>query len=200
MINRLFNKKPGFTIVELLIVIVVMAILLSITIVGYGSVQRSARNAQTASAVGQFKEALILYRAINKKYPAPPTIPAGNNCLGKDYPGSVCWGTQTMNPTLTNLLEQISGGKLNMPAVARQGLKGAVYAPIAASFPIKLDGTPASFIFYAIEGDEPCPVGPVTAAIGGNIFEQSSTPPASGQSFPVDSDGIVQCWISLPNK
>jgi prepilin-type N-terminal cleavage/methylation domain-containing protein len=43
------NKQSGFTIVELLIVIVVIAILATITFVAYGGIQRSAAEATLKS-------------------------------------------------------------------------------------------------------------------------------------------------------
>lgn len=57
-------KKPqGFTIVELLIVIVVIAILAAITIVAYNGIQARARDARRSSDIAQIKKALLAYDA-----------------------------------------------------------------------------------------------------------------------------------------
>lgn len=63
------KKQTGFTIVELLIVIVVIGILAAITIVAYNGVQTRARDAKRASDVSSITNALEAYHAINGTYP-----------------------------------------------------------------------------------------------------------------------------------
>lgn len=62
-------KHPGFTIVELLIVIVVIAVLAAITIVAYNSVQQRARASVASSAASQGGRKLELYKVENGGYP-----------------------------------------------------------------------------------------------------------------------------------
>ncbi len=78
--------QRGFTIVELLIVIVVIGILAAITIVAFNGVQQRARNTQTISAV---KDYIKLYSAYAVDYDVYPG--GGNYCLGTTYPGGLCW-------------------------------------------------------------------------------------------------------------
>ena len=54
-------KKSGFTIVELLIVIVVIGILAAITIVAYNGIQQRGRDTQRKSDVAAITKALKLY-------------------------------------------------------------------------------------------------------------------------------------------
>jgi len=61
----------GFTIVELLIVIVVVAILAAISIVAYNGVQSRSRDGARDSAVSNLKKALELYNTQNGAYPIP---------------------------------------------------------------------------------------------------------------------------------
>lgn len=55
------SKQKGFTIVELLIVIVVIAILAAITIVAYNGIQQRARDSQRKSDVASIVKALKLW-------------------------------------------------------------------------------------------------------------------------------------------
>lgn len=59
----------GFTIVELLIVIVIIAILAAISIVAYSGIQNRARASQASSALSQAKKKLELYKIDNNAYP-----------------------------------------------------------------------------------------------------------------------------------
>jgi prepilin-type N-terminal cleavage/methylation domain-containing protein len=59
------NKQRGFTIVELLIVIVVIAILAAITIVAYNGLQQRSRDSARAQDIAGIKKALLMYQADN---------------------------------------------------------------------------------------------------------------------------------------
>lgn len=64
------TNKKGFTIVELLIVIVVIGILAAITIVAYNGIQLRARDADRVSDISQIQKKLEIYKAINGVYPS----------------------------------------------------------------------------------------------------------------------------------
>lgn len=72
----------GFTIVELLVVIVVIGILAAISIVAYSGVQQNARNQQTVAAVSAYAKAFISYGVDRGVYP-PNRSPLP--CLGTNY-------------------------------------------------------------------------------------------------------------------
>jgi len=63
------RRREGFTLVELLIVIVVIAILAAITIVAYGGVTEKARVATLQSDLSQAKTFMESYLAENGQYP-----------------------------------------------------------------------------------------------------------------------------------
>lgn len=63
------KRVSGFTIVELLIVIVVIAILATISVVAYNGVQARARDAQRQQDVKTIVKALEMYYIDNGKYP-----------------------------------------------------------------------------------------------------------------------------------
>lgn len=64
------QNKNGFTIVELLIVIVVIGILAAITIVAYNGIQDRARQTQASSAANQAGKKVKIYETENGSYPA----------------------------------------------------------------------------------------------------------------------------------
>lgn len=62
-------KHSGFTIVELLIVIVVIAVLAAISIVAYTGIQGRARDAQRIQDMNTIVKALEVYKTIHDEYP-----------------------------------------------------------------------------------------------------------------------------------
>ena len=74
----------GFTIVELLIVIVVIAILASLSIAAYTGVQKKARNTARIQELVQWQRLFELYKAEHGVYPS--AIDTGNACLGTGFP------------------------------------------------------------------------------------------------------------------
>jgi len=71
MLNNIKSLKSdkGFTIVELLIVIVVIAILAAITIVAYNGIQTRAKATAAQSAANALDKKVETYNAINSQYP-----------------------------------------------------------------------------------------------------------------------------------
>jgi general secretion pathway protein G len=84
------NYARGFTIVELLIVIVVIGILAAITIVAYNGIQSRARDVKRTDDIAAIKKALELYKITNGDYPNQTPNP-GNGPgfeLSTDVPGT----------------------------------------------------------------------------------------------------------------
>jgi len=71
------SKQKGFTIVELLIVIVVIGILAAITIVAYNGIQARARVSSVSTALSQAAQKLAVYQVDN-----PDLYPADKTALG----------------------------------------------------------------------------------------------------------------------
>lgn len=74
--------KSGFTIVELLIVIVVIGILAAITIVSYNGIQTRAQNTQRINELKTWQKIFEAYRAQEGQYPA---MADGGYCLGVGF-------------------------------------------------------------------------------------------------------------------
>jgi len=71
----MLNKKSqtGFTIVELLIVVVVIAILAAITIVSYNGIQNRANDASVQADLRSNGQAIEQYYVLNNTYPSTVT-------------------------------------------------------------------------------------------------------------------------------
>lgn len=192
------ERAAGFTIVELIVVVVTISILIGLTVVVYGDAQQRSRNAQMASAVRVFKEALLLYRATYRAY--PDANGTNKTCLGTGYKNAKCWFNEVdENAAFMNQLKGVYGSQLPKASDNSIGLRGTFFNPIRPSYPDMLDGTPTNFVVYAIEGNQPCPVGPVASDINdGNWLTFSATPPADGKTLVDSNNGVVQCWIPLP--
>jgi general secretion pathway protein G len=123
MIKR---SSSGFTIVELLIVIVVIGILAAITIVAYNGVQQRAANSATTAVANTWLKALKLYKADNGRWPT------GWVCLGQNYlygvSGTDTTGTAqcrqtnatgyTVSASFNNLIKPYLNGQLPDPSFA----------------------------------------------------------------------------------
>lgn len=80
------KNHKGFTIVELLIVIVVIAILATITIVAYNGIQKRAQDAQIRAVASQFAKAFELWKVKSGLVTAPgasgSTAYSNGVCIG----------------------------------------------------------------------------------------------------------------------
>ena len=98
------TSSRGFTIVELLVVIVVIAILAAVTVVAYNGVQARAVNAKVISSVNGSVKLLNMYHVENGSWPqeAPPGKQALEYCLGRGYPTAGASGTSTYDSSTIN--------------------------------------------------------------------------------------------------
>jgi prepilin-type N-terminal cleavage/methylation domain-containing protein len=94
------KSTSGFTIVELLIVVVVIGILAAIVIVAYNGITQEARQAKTVSAVNAWIKAIKLYNTSNGGWPV-------NSCLGDTTTyvgeGGQCWDSTSWTVSSTFL-------------------------------------------------------------------------------------------------
>ena len=101
------DSKRGFTIVELLIVIVVIAILASISIVAYNGIQSRAHDAAIKSDFHHILTKLEIHKVINGSYPhdADGNPTASGSCDGAS--GTV------IKPALESIDMKLSTGSYN---------------------------------------------------------------------------------------
>lgn len=80
MINNFKYKIRGFTIVELLVVIVVIGVLAAITVVSYTGITKKATTASLISDLNNASKLLKIDQVVNSAYPA--TLAEANNSKG----------------------------------------------------------------------------------------------------------------------
>jgi prepilin-type N-terminal cleavage/methylation domain-containing protein len=173
--NSIMRKNTsGFTIVELLIVIVVIAILATISIVAYTGIQRRANNTKTVSAVTTYIKALNMYKVDNGQH--PPV----SSCLGSQYDSVGCDSSvYTVNGggLNTTYLATYLGSSVPMPAPNRgvylsgRQMGGAWYVWNNASY----GGTNNGGIGVYHQGGTTCPsISGLTFGGGGTQYEDTS--------------------------
>lgn len=156
------QKQTGFTIVELLIVIVVIGILAAITIVSFNGIRNRGENVKTVSAVRSYATAIMNYQVINGFYPKETGWP----CLGA-HPTSC--GKRTSNTTNTCIgggaasqvgfdttMRAVFNGTVPEPSSQEMTCNGDTYK--GAWYHGNADGTSAEITYY-IRGNLPCDPG-----------------------------------------
>ena len=91
---KYYRKPTGFTIVELLVVIVVIGILAAITVVAFNGVQTRAHNTKVQSALTQAHRHLQLYASENGSYPSTGGLNSARgdaNCTAPGTPTTAQW-------------------------------------------------------------------------------------------------------------
>lgn len=79
------KNSKGFTIVELLIVIVVIGILAAITVVAYNGIQQRAQFTQLKSDLASLNKAIQLYHAENGAYPIRSAWSGDNQVINDSF-------------------------------------------------------------------------------------------------------------------
>lgn len=175
-------KNKGFTIVELLIVIVVIGILASITIVAYNGVQTRAENTKTINSVAAYAKTVFLYVADQNAYPISSYSclgPSGTKCANVTDSTAACngAGTANYNATFANALAPYTSS-LPPPSTQNMNCGGKQYG---GAWYHSTDGKSAILHIY-LRGNTTCP-----NTLGGwtltSRFQQDDTTICMG-SFP----------------
>lgn len=110
------KQKNGFTIVELLIVIVVIAILAAITVVAYNGIQARAKSTQLQSKLNGVYKKIEAYNAEFGSYPATQsgTLAISSSSNAMVYVDANCpWPTGTT--TVTKTTTWVPGVDMTLP-------------------------------------------------------------------------------------
>ncbi len=81
-------RKNGFTVIELVVVIVVIGVLAAVVTVVYGNVQREARNTTRLTELRSWIDIFEVYKARKGSYPGKNYTVSTGGCLGAGFPHS----------------------------------------------------------------------------------------------------------------
>ena len=190
--------QRGFTIVELLVVIVVIAVLASITTVSYSGIQTRANNVAVLTAAKQAQQALLLYIANNNSYP----LTGGDVgvCIT-----TTCATLAGTTATYTNA-GYLSTFGTNMATIGTlpksvPGMNGADHYGIIYSYvstrTVDSVIVPAVLLYWLQGTSQSCGLSGVTSIPGGNTAVLNSTTTAYTLAND-SSSGKTLCLISIP--
>lgn len=210
MRGRHNQRRYGFTIVELLIVIVVIGILAAIVIVAYNGTQQRARNAQRISSAKQWQKIILAYTTTNSAYPGNLISGGSHTCLGTGNetnwdanPNEDCaWSNNSKHPdvAVNSGFQSVFG---TLPANTADRLKisfgGATFAGgysiRAGDTILRTDGTAVAkypTLLYWLEGNnQDCVLRPVV--VSSPALQVSDT-----ASFTYNDGASTFCRIALP--
>lgn len=170
------RAHSGFTIVELLIVIVVIGLLAAITIVTYSGIRQRADNTAKYQAAASYEKAVQLYATENSSM--PPVI--GSVCLGQGYTvrgsdtAGSCGGSDyttkenaVFNTAIETVLSRIPDA--NNRIVTKGDGVTFVGVTLTNWDGFRVDGRPNPYIMqFVLEGsNQDCKVPGVVQMIGG---------------------------------
>lgn len=198
--------RSGFTIVELLIVIVVIGILAAITIVAFNGVQQRANNTAKYQAAASYEKSLQLYATEHNGY---PSMGAGSVCLGAGYtvrsPDTVgsCGGSDytTKEDAIFNTAMQevlASFPEANNKVVAKQDGVTFVGITLTNWSGFTVDGESHPYVMqFVLEGrDQDCKVPHVVQMVDG---EWGNFTYATSQKNTFYDNVSTTCAVVLPN-
>lgn len=201
------HKQHGFTIVELIIVIVVIGILAMITVISYNGSQQHARNVARGAEATHIIELLSTYAAANGTYPIPSWTESltSTYCVGKGYPDTnhdglgECTidfnGTEalTENKAFNDALSTV-GSLSNYPYWKVPGNQ-TVYGLVILRYEnYKFNGSRAHYVLrWVLEGElQDCGL-PVFDEQSDGVFVSTT------RKYTRSGDGQTTCMVSLEN-
>ena len=181
------NKKAqGFTIVELLIVIVVIAILAAISFVAYDKIQQRANNTKTITEAKQVVGLIQAYYAAYGEFPVNYDA-----CATQD---NKCTGSSNPNPLASNnspLMSELK--KIGVPPVSSNiptslGTYGISYRWHGTSKVIDGQTYPVRVEYFLQGGAQGCKL---------NNVANGPVNGFSGTGYSTTVDDRTTCWVMI---
>jgi prepilin-type N-terminal cleavage/methylation domain-containing protein len=173
------SLKTGFTIVELLVVIVVIGILTAIGVVAFNNVQERAYSASTISTTDAYSKALRMYHIINGRFPNYGS--AWSTCLGStadypassDFPAGACtkhtdtsgvatydYASDAFYNELKTIMKTMPNPKVRVVKNSYPNGSSVIYRGIYYEHQNNAPGSPYvdwAYVEYVLKGKVPCP-------------------------------------------
>ncbi len=203
-------KHKGFTIIELLIVIVVIAILAAVTIVAYNGIQQRSGNVARLAAAKDWQKIIVSYTSTKGSYPAS-TI-NNHTCLGIGNPTDLdanadedCLGTGNIKHPLTSINTAYASIS-NLPRFPADKLVSSAAIGTTAGISLRaidtLEPSTANerlmypLLYYWLAGtNQDCVLRPVAVTVAGG-YSSSTT----AVNTVANEGGITRCMIVLPDS
>ncbi|MEP7204877.1 MAG: type II secretion system protein [Candidatus Saccharibacteria bacterium] len=176
------KRLPGFTIVELLIVIVVIGILATITLVTYNGIQAKAENTKTSTSVMSYSRVVQSYAALNGVYPIANWAclgPSGTRCGNMIDSTGACNGAGgAMYQAAFDTALKTIASSISPPSTQSMNCGGKNYG---GAWFYSLNGNSGTIMYY-LKGDQGCVTGS-----GVSLIRRSQI------------DDTTECYISFPS-
>ena len=183
------KKAYGFTIVELLIVIVVIAILAAISIAAYTNIQQRAKNTAIINAASQSLKMIQAYIAEKGTYPYAPST-AGSACITSTTGCADSSNTINANGTFDTNMATVGTLPRTTQKISGDNRYGVTYNYIS-SRTMNSQSQPAALLYYLQGTNQQCGMS-VT-----NVYSGDMSMSTSGYTNG-NSDGKTACVVSIP--
>ncbi len=180
----------GFTIVELLIVLIVIAILAAMTIVAYNGVQQRANNASVVDAASKSLRMIQAYITTRSEYPYTSVNPTSWLCI--TISSGCAWSSGVpVSATFNSNMSTIGSLPLSVPVTGADRY-GVIYYWKGSWVLSSGESRPVILIYWLQGTNQQC-------GLPGVITESGDTLIPSTNGYTVGSDnGKTRCEVSIP--
>ncbi len=120
--NSIMQSKSGFTIVELLVVVVVMGILSAVALVAFNGIQQQARESQLLAGIDALEKGLRMYEFKNGHFPDLTDVVPGDDFTAACVQPTAGGWPATEGLTSSQCYNLSSGGEIGYSTVLRDAL------------------------------------------------------------------------------